>query len=468
MRQPKLKSAILIWLSVILWSGSLGLAQSANSSDLILEPGDPPDSEVDPVVIADQNIDVSDATSPRQAHLTYHFDFTNQGPGDVTHLDVYVAIPPSRKNQKISNLVFSSPYTLLTDRYGQQIAYFQFETIASGEHVTVSWEGDVEIAAKDYGVDPSKVGGFDLIPSDIISTYTTAESMYRLDSQIIQDAAKTAANGATNPYWIARNIHDFVANRLTYLNDHVWDDAETVYLQQHGSCSEYTTLFIALCRANGLPARYVGGTRQREEGTYVDTVYHRWAEVYLPPYGWIPIDVNHDDTNSGVRYTYFGAITDERFVTTVGGGNSEYLGWNYHDSYRYYYSGSLPSTDRERSFTWEPYVAPNIAVAPTSITKYVLSNTSDSLIGNLDITSTDGSAMSWEEASSPGWLYLNKSSGTTPDSGQVWVDTSGLSTGRYRGEIVFQSQPSGSNVSVTVNLLLVDELFELYLPIIKK
>ena len=94
----------------------------------------------------------------------------------------------------------------------------------------------------DYGLDPDQVEELDQIPSDIDSTYTTNESMYRLDSQIIQSAAQVAANGATNPYWIARNIHDFVANRLTYLNDHRWDDAETVYLQQHGSCTEYTYL----------------------------------------------------------------------------------------------------------------------------------------------------------------------------------------------------------------------------------
>ena len=125
----------------------------------------------------------------------------------------------------------------------------------------MSWEGLVAIEALDYGLDPGLVGGLDQIPADIITTYTTNEAMYRLESQTIQDAAQAAAEGATNPYWIARNVHDFVAERLECVNDHQWDDAETVYLQGHGSCSEYTFLFVALCRANGLPARYVGATR---------------------------------------------------------------------------------------------------------------------------------------------------------------------------------------------------------------
>ena len=123
-----------------------------------------------------------------------------------------------------------------------------------------------------------------------------------------------------------------------------------------GSCTEYTYLFIALCRANGLPARYVGGTVQRGPGTSVDTSFHRWAEVYLPPYGWVPVDVQADDGSSGVSHAYFGVDTDNRFATTVGGGDSEYLKWNYHDYYRYYYSGSPPSVTRERSFTWESLI----------------------------------------------------------------------------------------------------------------
>lgn len=355
---------LLLCLSVVCLSAPAGLGQTDASSQWVLSSPDPVGSDSSSPVVVTQWLDAVETAGARRAHLTYNFVFTNSGPLDVTHLDVYIAIPPDRANQSIVGLTFSAPYTILTDRYGQQVAYFQFDTISAGEEVALFWEGDVRIEAMDYGVDPDQVGGLDEIPADIVSTYTTAESMYRLDSQIIQDAAVVAADGATDPYWIARNIHDFVANRLTYLNDHRWDDAETVYLQQHGSCSEYTVLFVALCRANGLPSRYVGGTRQRQEGTYVDTVYHRWAEVYFPPYGWVPIDVNHDDTSDGIVYTYFGATSDERYVTTVSGGNSEYLGWNYHDSYRYFWEEECPYTSRQRSFVWEPYVAPYFVYLP--------------------------------------------------------------------------------------------------------
>jgi hypothetical protein len=310
------------------------------------------------------------------------------------------------------------------------------------------------------------VDGLDQIPSDIVSTYTTNESMYRLESQTIQDAAQMAIDGASTPYWMARNIHDFVAKRLTYLNNGQWDDAETVYLQQHGSCSEYTVLYIALCRANGLPARYAGGTRQRQEGVYIDTVFHRWAEVYLPPYGWIPVDVTHDDTGGEPVHTFFGALTDDRFVTTVGGGNSEYLGWNYHYAYTYYWSGSRPNRTRERSFTWIPYPS-ELRISPSPLSGLALPDSTSSVIGNLDATSTNGS-YGWLLDSATSWLQLDKSSGTTPDTIQVMADTTGLDLGLHTGEVVLRSPSLDRETSVAVEVWVVEEIFMTYLPAIEK
>lgn len=444
-----------------------GLTQAESPPDLILDPGDPFDNDVPPLLTSSQNLTI-EAVNPRYAHLRFDFLLRNDGPGEVARLDVYVAIPPNRDNQRISGLSFSAPYTLLTDRYGQAAAYFRFTNLSSGQQATVSWEGDVEIEAMNYGGEPGQVGGLDQIPSDLVSAYTTNESLYRLESSIIQNAAQVARNGATNPYWIARNIHDFVANRLTYNNDSHWDDAETVYLQQHGSCSEYTFLFIALCRANGLPARYVGGTRQRQDGTYVDTVFHRWAEVYLPPYGWVPIDVTHDDIEGGPPvYTYFGAVTDERFVTTVSGGSSEYLGWNYHVAYWYYYTGNRPDTTRERSFTWQPYSS-ELRTSPTSLIDLVLPNSTDAVIGSLDIISTNGS-YDWSlDAINNNWLQLSKNSGTTPDTVQVLADTTDFSLGSHTGQITLQSSSLGKSVTVPVEVLVVDEIFETYLPFVMK
>lgn len=423
--------------------------------DLILDTGDPlyNDAPTQTVSFPDLNTQVANI---RHAHLTFEFAFSNKGPGPVTSLDLYVSIPQSRENQRISDLQFSVPFTLTVDQYDQEIAHVHFTNLAAGRAARVTWEGDIEIEAKNYGLDPDLVTDLDTIPPDILATYTTDEEKYRLDSPVIQQAARAAAEGATNPYWIARNVHDFVGRRLTYLNDGQWDDAETIYLRRSGSCSEYTFLFVSLCRANGLPARYVAGTRQRKEGVYKDVLFHRWAEVYLPSYGWVPVDALHGDRAGGPDYAYFGGISDERFVTTVSGGDSEYLGWNYHYGYSFKYEDERPEVSRTRHFIWEPYPSELRTISET-VSGFALPDTVDAPVGSLGIVTTNG-AYDWSVMSSSTWLRLDRDEGTTPDLVWVQADTTGLAVGLYRGEVVLESKPLGKMVTVPVELNVVEEI----------
>ncbi len=62
---------------------------------------------------------------------------------------------------------------------------------------------------------------------------------------------------------------------------------------QSGTCRDFTVLFIAVCRAVGLAARFVSGYQEGDlqgdsSGTSHDL--HAWAEVYVPGGGWRGFD----------------------------------------------------------------------------------------------------------------------------------------------------------------------------------
>ena len=113
-----------------------------------------------------------------------------------------------------------------------------------------------------------------------------------------------------------------------------WDTAPTVLRNGHASCSEYSFAYIALCRAAGIPARYVGSVwRKANVDTCLDDVYHRWVEIYLPGYGWIPTDPTHGDRALPRDQAFtIGFTRNVALITTQSGGGSEILEWDYNGS----------------------------------------------------------------------------------------------------------------------------------------
>jgi len=64
--------------------------------------------------------------------------------------------------------------------------------------------------------------------------------------------------------------------------------AVRVFELRRGDCNEFTTLYVALARAAGLPARPAAGLVRLGDHFY----YHAWPEVYLGT--WVPLDPTLD------------------------------------------------------------------------------------------------------------------------------------------------------------------------------
>ncbi|MBQ4915533.1 transglutaminase family protein [Maribacter sp. MMG018] len=60
--------------------------------------------------------------------------------------------------------------------------------------------------------------------------------------------------------------------------------------KRRGVCQDFTHLFCAISKQNGIPARYVSGYLNHESGFFGDSQMHAWAETYIPTLGWIGFD----------------------------------------------------------------------------------------------------------------------------------------------------------------------------------
>lgn len=66
--------------------------------------------------------------------------------------------------------------------------------------------------------------------------------------------------------------------------------AAVTWQQKLGSCRDFTVLFIAVCRAVGLAARFVSGYQEGDLESDAPNDLHAWAEVYIPGGGWRGFD----------------------------------------------------------------------------------------------------------------------------------------------------------------------------------
>ncbi|MCK4545904.1 MAG: transglutaminase [Candidatus Eisenbacteria sp.] len=269
----------------------------------------------------------------RDSHVTFVNRLRNDGPDPLQTMDFYVAFPrDSLENQVLLEPTRFSPgnFETVTDRWGLKQAHFHFENIAPGRTVEISYLAHARIADLRYVIYPETVGNLKEIPREITEQYLVDGTRYRIYDPLIQKTVRSVVGEEKNPYWIARKLFNWVIQTLEYEMVGGWDIPTTLIKRGTGSCSEYTFLFIALCRAAGLPARYEAGIVVRGDDASVDEAFHRWAEVYFPNYGWVPVDCNRGDQEwPAEQATGIGMVSNRLLITTQGGGDSETIGWTY-------------------------------------------------------------------------------------------------------------------------------------------
>ena len=91
-------------------------------------------------------------------------------------------------------------------------------------------------------------------------------------------------------YGLAGGVYE----RVRYMpgTTSVEDSAAVVFARGQGVCQDQAHVFVACCRAAGIPARYVSGYLCSVEGG--ESASHAWVDAWLEDaQGWLGIDVTH-------------------------------------------------------------------------------------------------------------------------------------------------------------------------------
>ncbi len=134
--------------------------------------------------------------------------------------------------------------------------------------------------------------------------YTLPTAKIDSDNPRIIAQAQELAEGEDDLFVVVFKLAHWVSDTVDYsLNELTTDVAQPAsWVMEHkeGACDEMTSLFVAMARSLGIPARFVSGISYTEAPEVLNVLgknwaSHGWAEVYFPDVGWVSFDITFDE-----------------------------------------------------------------------------------------------------------------------------------------------------------------------------
>ena len=125
------------------------------------------------------------------------------------------------------------------------------------------------------------------------------------DMETIKTASKLTEGLSTDSEKI-KAIYDYVVSNISYdydklakLNTTYVPDIDSTIASGKGICYDYSSVFAAMLRSQGIPAKLVKGYSPNVEG------YHSWNEVYnTDTEKWMIIDTTYDSQMRAAKVKY--------------------------------------------------------------------------------------------------------------------------------------------------------------------
>lgn len=165
----------------------------------------------------------------------------------------------------------------------------------SGDTLEITRETALQAHATPYRL-PARDSGLArwLQPEPLIQTWDpriAAQARLVVSSGGGRDRANPARAAELLTHWVHANLRREVATTVP--------SAEKVLETRRGDCNDFATLYVALARSAGVPARTVSGLLYLNGRFY----YHAWAEVYLAD--WVAVDPTFDQYPADAAHVRF-------------------------------------------------------------------------------------------------------------------------------------------------------------------
>ncbi len=236
--------------------------------------------------LASETVRVAEETARKRPARPYSFQITTPATPPLERMfsaqralvDVYLRPDPDRPLPEFP----ASPWSRVTSVDGD---------------AKKGWVAHVELTAYDA---PADARATIPVTDPAFAGDLESTALMACDHVDVKAAARRAVDGATDARTAAERIAAFVYRLHKQSADVGEATAIEILKTMRGDCSEHATLFVAMCRAAGIPARKCSGYVCVGEQWGA----HAWAEIWVG--AWMGVDPTTQDVGTAARYVFFG------------------------------------------------------------------------------------------------------------------------------------------------------------------
>ena len=164
------------------------------------------------------------------------------------------------------------------------------------------------------------------LPADFDRQYLAERPPHIVFSPQLQSTVAKIVGDETNPLAKVRKIYHWIDDNIKYHAEEEYgvipSFSGACLTRGRGDCGVQAILFITMCRAAGVPARWQSGWETKRDKYNM----HDWAEVYIQPWGWLPCDpsygVQKKSDDPKVQDFYIGHQDSYRLIVNLDYGRS--------------------------------------------------------------------------------------------------------------------------------------------------
>jgi hypothetical protein len=265
----------------------------------------------------------SSALTQDSRHFTFHYAFTVRNLPAGKRVRIWIPAAQSDAYQEVK--IISAQGDLLLKktseaRFGNQIYFAETSGSAQPElHFDVEY--DV--------IRHERLALGQTAPHLVAASLSFTEKQQDLQPDVLvpvtglpADLAVKVTQGLTQPLDKARAIYDYVFTTMRYDKTGTgWGHGDVLYAcdAKKGNCTDFHSLFIAMARSQGIPARFeIGFPLPPDKHSAEIAGYHCWSDFWIDGKGWIPVDISEAWKHQDKRDYFFGSHDVNRMQFSIG------------------------------------------------------------------------------------------------------------------------------------------------------